>query len=448
LGLFQVSTDWFFSNIAETIKLTEMLKPVFRIIILLILTVAGVQVLAQNFQAASVVSNSGDTLEGFIDYQSWIRNPSFVFFKKKTSDSIYKYSALDIQSFHSQGEYYLGAQIEIDKSPRETKDLTYSSKPIIETDAIFLRVLIDGKANLYTVIDENYKQHYFIEKDSSGIHELIYIRFLKKVQNTTSVQENKRYKGQLNYFFSDCPSVKKDISKIEYHQEALVKLFQKYSQCMGQEIEPKEFVNKKKNRAKPQLGFLIGASLTSITFDSDLSDLYYLTKTSFSGSVKPAIGISVNFILPANRGAWSIYTEFAYNAFSFLETYNLYKNKDYIIKKTITLDYALIRWANMVRFKVPDKTTRMFFNLGISQGFVIKGTNNVKVETWYFGDYTAENSSTSYSVGLEFGIVGGIGVEYKKFSAELRYIGLNRKEQVQVLVSNTHTFLLYLGYHL
>ncbi len=101
-----------------------------------------------------------------------------------------------------------------------------------------------------------------------------------------------------------------------------------------------------------------------------------------------------------------------------------------------------------MRYQVPEKTIRMFFHLGIIQGFPVRLKNELKTETWYFGDYTEKYSGTAYNHGYEFGFVFGMGAEYKKFSAELRYIGFNRNVQKHYLTSNTHTLLFLVGYHL
>ncbi len=280
-----------------------------------------------NFKPAVVVTNDGDTLNGRIDHQGWIRNPKIVVLRQDGATEAVWLSPADTKSFRCQGELYVSTIMEIDYSPRETKDLTFSPKPVFKTDTVFLRMLFSGIANLYVLTDENFKQHYFIRKDSSGIHERIYFRYLKEVQKKVSIRENQRYKGQLTYFFSDCPSLKNEILNLEYKEEKLVSLFKKYNLCLGGE-EAAVTYKKEKGIAKINLGFVAGATLTTIKFVSDLPELYYLTQTSYKNSVKPAVGVSVNIIFPQNQGKWALFSEMAYNAFSFLEVYELDKGKD------------------------------------------------------------------------------------------------------------------------
>ena len=423
--------------------------PVF--FLLIIITFFSIQLFAQkNYQPATVINNNGDTLKGFINYQNWERNPLSVDFKQGPfSEKLITYTPMDIKSFQVENEIYFSTIVGVDKSPHKTAELTYSSAPLIDDDTVFLSIYIKGKANLYYLVDQSSKQHYFIEKDSSGIHELIYVKYLKQIQLKTNIQKNERYKGQLNYFFSDCPGIKKDIARVDFRAEELIDLFKKYNQCVDPDGESIQVMSKEKTKINLDFGFVAGLSLTNLKFTSNESYYDHLTDDDYTNSVRPVISLSLNMVLPRNRGKWSIYNELGYKSYGFQNTYEISKTENHHIKQTTSLAASYIKLTNLLRYQIPDKEVRTYFQLGISSSFPFAVKNELKTETTFYDNYrVAYRKAIDEFRNFEVGIVGGIGAEYKKFSTEFRYEIGSGMSEILTLKSRSHTFFLLLAYHL
>ncbi len=420
-----------------------------KLLFLLAILLTGIYSFAQeNYKSATIVTNGGDTLSGLIDYQNWERNPLFILFKQGESGRIHRHTPKDIQSFRVEGDYYFSAVVGVDITPRETDYLTYSAKPIIEVDTVFLSVYLLGKASLYALVDRDAKQHYYIEKDSSGIVELIYIKYLKQVQRKTTIQKNERYKGQLNYFFSDCPAMKKEISNTDFQPESLIDLFKNYNFCVEPNEETVQLTNNETRKAEFNFGFVAGATLTNLKFYSSEQKFDYLTEQNFSNSIKPTVGISLNIVFPRNRGKWALYNELAYRSYDYTEAWHEFIRENYFYDHAVSIGATYIKMSNFIRYQIPDKTVRMYFHLGIAHGYAFQIKNNYKVEKTFYGSTTVKNEPAISALRTyEMGIAGGVGAEFKKFSAEFRYEIGNGISSLINLSSTSHTFFFLLGYH-
>jgi hypothetical protein len=402
-----------------------------------------------NYQPATVVNKEGKILNGQINYQNWERNPLGILFKQGENGKVIRYTPADIQSFQVEGDTYISAVVSVDKTPRETQHLTYASKPIIVQDTVFLSLYVKGKAKLYSLIDRDSKQHFYIEKDSSGKQELIYIRFLKEIQRNTTIQKNERYKGQLTYFFSECPGLKKQIQKLDYRAEDLIDLFTDFNQCVDPANKDNEVLGKGEDKAQLEIGFVAGATLTTIKFSSTLSYFDYLTQNHYSNSFNPGFGVSLNIILPRNRGKWAIYNEFTYKAYHFEQSFSQVTSPDYYINSTVKFGAKSIKMFNLLRYQIPDKKVRMFFQMGFSTGFVFSSENDIKIEKYFYDQYNEEHRKAIEGYrNIEIGVALGLGAAYRKFSFEFRYERANGMSNMTDLVSKSHTLIFLLGYHL
>lgn len=66
-----------------------------------VLLCVAFQSLAQrNLQPGYIINNSGDTINGFVDYKEWYRNPYSVSFTETKEDAPVKRSISDVQEFN------------------------------------------------------------------------------------------------------------------------------------------------------------------------------------------------------------------------------------------------------------------------------------------------------------------------------------------------------------
>ena len=101
-------------------------------------------------------------------------------------------------------------------------------------DTAFIRVLVDGKASLYSYTDLLYKTHYFIEKDSL-FYELYEKMAFKTKANTSNpnvrvLAVQRKYLGILSFIFSDNPKIsQKRLMNVKLKQSELIKIVKEYN---------------------------------------------------------------------------------------------------------------------------------------------------------------------------------------------------------------------------
>ena len=101
----------------------------------------------KNFQPGYIINNSGQKIEGFIDYRKWDRNPDKISFMVTMEGEPITYSPLDIKSFYVKDEMsyylkdemYISAIVDIDKSPYSISELTQDFNGKFEKEVVFLK---------------------------------------------------------------------------------------------------------------------------------------------------------------------------------------------------------------------------------------------------------------------------------------------------------------------
>jgi hypothetical protein len=131
------------------------------------------------FKEGFVVTNTGDTIQGWIDYRQWEKNPKAIKFKNELKvDQAKSFAVEDISYFEIPGfDRYVRAIVRKDLRPVELNRLLGFYKDSTITDTVFLRALIKSKISLYQLEDE--KAHFYIKDETGEYEELIYKVYLE-----------------------------------------------------------------------------------------------------------------------------------------------------------------------------------------------------------------------------------------------------------------------------
>lgn len=121
-----------------------------------------------------IVLNNGDTLNGWINYRNWEKNPSTIGFLRDSTGGITDYSKHDVKAVEINGlDRYIKAIVVKDARPVTIGNLLPAEIDSLITDTVLLRILIKGsKLDLYELVDN--KPHFFISNQDGEIKELIY----------------------------------------------------------------------------------------------------------------------------------------------------------------------------------------------------------------------------------------------------------------------------------
>jgi hypothetical protein len=197
---------------------------------------------------------------------------------------------------------YLRATVDFDRSTEEVDKLTTDRSPVFEKEELFLNVLVEGEASLYSYVEGNLVR-FFIRKGDGQIDALVYK--LYKI-NGNHIAKNNFYQKQLLDNLGCASVTESDVKNLRYKSNDLVRIFKKYSQCG--ESEPILYGEKKSGKdlfnlsARPRLNhssFSIHNNAGFPTFNA----VDYKNKLDFG------LGIDAEIVMPFFRNKWAIAVE-------------------------------------------------------------------------------------------------------------------------------------------
>lgn len=274
----------------------------------LLLFIIGFNSYAQiTFEEGYYIDNSGQKITCLIKNVDWKNTPTQIEYKLQENDEAQLKSIETLDEFGINGiSKYIKAKVEIDRSSKNINRLSQNRNPIFSEENLFLKVLVEGQANLYEYNDGNLLRYFYSLKDSE-IKQLIYKKY-KTVDG--DVSENNRYRQQL---WSDLSCDGFDQQKLEYinySKRDLVKQFTKFNDCV--ESDYINF-NAKDKRDFFHLTIKPRFNISSLTFGNSLSDIDLI---EFDDETGFGIGIDLEFVLPFNKNKWAITLEPAYQEVS------------------------------------------------------------------------------------------------------------------------------------
>ncbi len=374
------------------------------------------------YEAAYYITNSGEKVNGFIKNEGWKNNPSQIEFKenKEVGAELLKMDA--ITEFGVERKFkYIRATVAIDRSSDDSNNISSTKAPKLEEETLFLKVLIEGDANLYFYADNNL-QRFFFSKYKVPIEQLVYKPYKAF---STVVGKNEQYKQQL-YNNLKCQTI--DISminRLEYAQSDLIGLFRTYNKCTNAIIADYEL-------AEPKGDFNLtlrpSIRIASFSFKNAVAkrkSATFETKTGFS------VGVELEYVIPYDRNKWALILE---------PTYQSYEPSPELTQEGqgVEVSYTSIEIPFGLRhyFFLNDKS-----KLFVNASFVVDVVLDSKL-TFELGDDLDVVSGSSIAIGF--------GYKYdNKYSAEVRY-QTDRSLTVDYNAYNSKysSFGLWLGYTL
>ena len=388
---------------------------------------------------AYIITNEKDTIDGFIDFKEWKINPNQILFKKSSSDKGVNYSPINITEFSVSDEIYKSAIVKVEQSSIKTNEL--SDNPVLKykTDTVFLQAIITGKKELFFLKDNRGKDHFYI-KEGSDYNWLIHKKYYRDVDGKKLIATNNKYIGQLILYLDNCNSINSILSAATYDQNSLREVFQKYYEC----TDSRMVYQVEKTKLRVDLGALAGVSLTKLKFNGSephLTEVDFPLSTNFMG------GISANLFFPRNLGRWSINNELIFTSLSTNANYEEYFHENRYVTYETSLGFTYLKLNNMLRGNFKIDKVLLFFNVGISNGFVIASTNELKKTSVLFDQKRIDvGPAMEHTRTYEQGLIFGFGAGYKKFSGEFRYELGNGMSNYSDVSSVTNRYYFFLSY--
>ncbi|MEZ0129310.1 outer membrane beta-barrel protein [Flavobacterium sp. LBUM151] len=391
------------------------MKKILLITLLFYYTITNAQI---SFEKGYFISNDGKRTECFIKNLDWGNNPTDFKYKIQFNDSDYKTATInDVEEFGVDNiTTFKRAKVKMDRSSDDLAKVSQTGKPVWEENTLFLRLLVQGEATLYSYKEENLIR-YFYETKTTPLEQLVFLKYItvEDGKSTGNLKENTYYKQQLNNNVRSANTTESNIKNLSYKKSDLTKYFLKYNNDDNKTVS-------KTSEDHFHLKITPGISFVSLTMnDGDLpsTDVKLDSKTSFK------IGLEAEYVLPFNKNKWSIFLN---------PMYQKYENtKDYkrpgpflvspLTTRNVAIEYSSIQLPIGLRYYfLLNKNSKIFINAAYSMD--INGKASISF------DQNVKNESSS---GSNF--VFGLGYNFRnKFSAEIR---TNTNKE---LLRDFHTF--------
>ena len=275
-----------------------------KIILFALLAISATMTMAQiNPKSGIIITNSGDTIRGIIDFRTneTLSRECEFWAEGKTEGKTYKPGDIEGFRFDGNGKYFVTRKLDVDGKPR----------------LYFAEFMVKGMMNLYCVVESS-DEHFFFEREDGEMAKLTSRAFrttstLQEVQD--KMLEKKEQYGKVKYLLRDSWTAINDMSQTSLSQTnisraGLVNVVRDYhkdvctdgSTCMVYEYDEKS--DKEKyyfkfftgfayySREKSCLEYLPSKSYTGCAFDFGIGVELNIERTLKGGSVELGLSYS------------------------------------------------------------------------------------------------------------------------------------------------------------
>ncbi|MDP4186042.1 MAG: hypothetical protein Q8862_12900, partial [Bacteroidota bacterium] len=404
-----------------------------------------------NFKKGYVVMFAHDTINGYIDYRNWSKNPKEIQFKKEGEQQVRIFSPLNCKSFQVENEIYEGHIVDVENSPIDINHLSVTSKPAMIRDTVFLSVFLRGRANLYYLKDEIDKTHLLIQVGGDSVVELIHKKYYvvdskdSLIQNQPVIDfsetvypmgENNFYKGQLIAYLKE-ENLRSLIEKARYCDTDLIKIIRKYNNTIGTD---KIYKKNYKIEIKPYI--CAGITNVSLVFEG-INSSSYGSPSNINSENKPGInaGIGLELFFPRSEKKMSLVSELGYLKYNKTTQLTMLYHQH-----QISFSYQFLKSTNLLRYALTNTKLRPYIEGGIDFAYLL-GEDITRLINPDSNDPVLRiNEYFHYKGKLEFKAIAGIGLKYSCFNLELRKENWNCDTNLSYYKIKSHALSLVAGF--
>lgn len=405
------------------------------------------------YEKGYFIDNSGNKTECLIRNVDWKNNPSTFSYKiNETSEE--KENTIELVKefgIYNFSKYYREI-VNIDISSDNPDKLDDKRAPNFNKEKLFLKVLIEGKANLYSYKRDGLRR-FFFNIDSDSIEQLIYKKYILSIEQKNNqtkrkhnyygvksssgslLKKNERYKQQLLKEL-ECSNISlKQIESTNYSSSDLSTLFEKFNLCKNSTVTN---FYKKKQKGAINFSLKLGARTTSMQLNYLAN--YYPEKIAFDNKLTYNVGFELEYLLPINRNKWSLFVE---------PTFHFYGNSEKTVQFNSLVERSLKAEVNYNSLELPLGIKHYLF-LNDTSKFFISGAFVIDLSYDSYAKYKRIDDTilNKFDVKSNTNAKLGFGYVYKnKFIAEVSYQTERDLLYVHQSISLNHSTLSFtLGY--
>ncbi|HLF35256.1 MAG TPA: hypothetical protein VI583_13520 [Cyclobacteriaceae bacterium] len=338
-----------------------------------------------NFVKGYYITNSLDTVRGYIEVRSGSWNNKKCVFRAELSSRAEKYYAPDIDGYVIDDKEYYESHV-------------YSGRNGQKLNGFF-KVLVRGSLSLLY-----YKTRYFAGILTGEVYEI------PKRGELTDEEEsaNFAWMGVLKLLMKDCDYLSGDFLENEYRSNPnLAEIFIKYNNCMNS-----VYFKTRNVKVNPHFGFGLELSptITKLNLNTDLEGAKFNEKLFFG------FGAFTKIFLPKIDENISLIAEAAYNSYRDYAYFSTQQTNN-----DVWVDFSILRLPILIRYN----PNRFFFDAGIQNLVILDQNTRWRVETFQSNTILTSEDQIEPLNKWSAGFLIGAGIR-KKFSnyaigSSLRY---------------------------
>ena len=174
-----------------------------------------------NFRRGFIITNEQDTVSGWIDFRTDVRNMQVCDFRETETGETRTFLPGEIfgYRFYDEGKFYVSREIMINNAPR----------------TVFLEFIVQGMMNLYYYIETlphtlEVVEHYFFE-DAAGRMIPASRRSNTHIRGNDGIlreRKDLRYRGAIRYIFNEHETIAKQADGLRFNHQTMINLAREY----------------------------------------------------------------------------------------------------------------------------------------------------------------------------------------------------------------------------
>lgn len=210
------------------------------------------------------IDNAGNRIDGYFKASDFSDAENLEF--RNTPEGNYKHlMSLEIKEYGIGDQLkFVKQKVKIDVS-RSSSSRYYSKnkEPQLEEKNIFLNVIVEGEATLYSyLLNDESKFFYNVKSKDSKIHHLVHKKY---ESGNGTILVNNAYMQELSYNVK-CAGDTKDFSSLSYTENSLKTVFKAYNECLNST----QIVYENKEKIKGEFKYVVFAGASNNFFAMDV----------------------------------------------------------------------------------------------------------------------------------------------------------------------------------
>lgn len=251
-----------------------------------------------NFQEGYFINNNGDKTECLILNEDWKTNPKSFEFRLSANAEVRTGRIENIKVFGVENKFkYVRHEVMIGKNLRDLQPSKDNSALDFEKETLFLKVLIEGKTDLYHFESGSLNIYFIKNPETNNVEQLIF----KTYANTDNrIKYNNQFRTQLYKILNSDDIDRDELRNVDYNKDDLIEIIKQQSD----DTENNQTVTfYKKSKFKFNLYAKAGAGFSSFSAKGPVLN----QNLEYDENVNLRIGFDFETILPFKNNKWRLF---------------------------------------------------------------------------------------------------------------------------------------------